>query len=474
MPAGAEGAMYQSPFSTRYGSDEMRAVWSEAARRRTWRRIWLAVAEVQASAGLITPAQIEDVRAHLDTIDLERAAVLEAEIGHDVMAELRAFAEQCPVGGGVLHWGLTSADVQDNADVARQRAALGLLLGRLRGVLLAFARADRRHRPIWRFSATPTCSLPNRRRSAIAWRSRPRTFSATSSRWRGSGCSCAARGFAARWAPARPFVEMLHGTGVTPEALEASVLHALGLEAHPVVSQTYPRVQDYQLLSALSALAASLHKFAFDLRLMQSPGLGGIASEPFGERQVGSTAMPFKRNPVKAEQVCSLARLVASYAGVAWHNAADALLERTLDDSANRRSVIPEAFLATEQMLINTEGIVSGLQVDEARAAELLEAHGPFAATERILSALVRAGADRHEVHERLRLHSLAAWEAVQAGKPNPLLNQLTTDTVLLRYAQPARMRDLLDVRGYVGQAPERARTLARALRQRLGAAESA
>jgi len=451
----------------------MRAVWSEAARRRTWRRIWLAVAEVQASAGLITPAQIEDLRAHLDTIDLERAAVLEAEIGHDVMAELHAFAEQCPVGGGVLHWGLTSADVQDNADVARQRAALGLLLGRLRGVLLAFAQridatADLAVLGYTHLQPAEPTTLGYR--LAITAQDLLGHFEALARvrvQLRGKGIRGAVGTGAA-------FVEMLHGTGVTPEALEASVLHALGLEAHPVVTQTYPRVQDYQLLSALSALAASLHKFAFDLRLMQSPGLGGIASEPFGERQVGSTAMPFKRNPVKAEQVCSLARLVASYSGVAWHNAADALLERTLDDSANRRSVIPEAFLATEQMLISTEVIVSGLQVDEARAAELLEAHGPFAATERILSALVRAGADRQEVHERLRQHSLAAWEAVQAGKPNPLLNQLTTDTVLLRYAQPARMRDLLDVRGYVGQAPERARTLARTLRQRLGAAESA
>jgi adenylosuccinate lyase len=463
--------MYQSPFTTRYGSDEMRAVWSEGARRRTWRRIWLAVAEVQASAGLITPAQVEDLRAHVNSLDLERAAALESEIGHDVMAELRTYAEQCPAGGGVLHWGLTSADVQDNADVARQRASLALVLGRLRGVLLAFAEqidatADLAVLGYTHLQPAEPTTLGYR--LAMAAQDLLGHFEALARlrvQLRGKGIRGAVGTGAA-------FVEMLHGTGVTPEALEASVLQALGLEAHPVVTQTYPRVQDYQLLSALAALAASLHKFAFDLRLMQSPGLGGIASEPFGERQVGSTAMPFKRNPVKAEQVCSLARLVASYPAVAWHNAADALLERTLDDSANRRSVIPEAFLATEQMLIGTAEIVSGLQVDGARAAELLEAHGPFAATERILSALVRAGADRQEVHERLRQHSHAAWEAVQAGKPNPLLNQLTTDTVLLRYAQPARMRDLLDVRGYVGQAPERARTLARTLRQRLGAAE--
>ena len=471
--SGTEGAMYQSPFASRYGSDDMRAVWSEAARRRTWRRIWLAVAEGQTSAGLVTPAQVEDLRAHLDTIDLPRAAALEAEIGHDVMAELRTYAEQCPVGGAILHWGLTSADVQDNADVARQRAALGLLLGRLRGVLLAFAGQ------IDATSDLPVLGythLQPAEPTTLGYRLSVYAQDLLGHFESLARLRLALRGKGIRGAvgTAAPMVEMLQGTGVTPEALETGVLLALGIEAHAVVTQTYPRVQDYQLLAGLGALAASLSKFAFDLRLMQSPGLGTVAAEPFGEQQVGSTAMPFKRNPVRAEQVCSLARLVSSFAAAAWHNAADALLERTLDDSANRRSLIPESFLATEQMLISTEAIVTGLEINERRAAELLEAHGPFAAMERILSALVRAGADRQAIHERLRQHARTAWEAVSAGKPNPLEGQLTTDTVLLRYAQPARMRELLDVRGYVGQAPERARTLARTLRQRLGAAEPA
>jgi adenylosuccinate lyase len=471
--SGTEGALYQSPFASRYGSDALRAVWSESARRRTWRRIWLAVAEAQASAGLVTQAQVDDLRAHVDSIDLARTAALEAEIGHDVMAELRTYAEQCPVGGPILHWGLTSADVQDNADVARQRAALGLLLGRLRDVLLAFAE---------RIDATSDLAvlgythLQPAEPTTLGYRlagyaqdllGHFETLARLRLGLRGKGIRGAV-------GTAAPFVELLQGTGVTPDALESSVLHALGIEAHAIVTQTYPRVQDYQLVAALAALAASLSKFAFDLRLMQSPGLGMIAAEPFGEGQVGSTAMPFKRNPIRAEQVCSLARLVSSFAAAAWHNAADALLERTLDDSANRRSLIPESFLATEQMLISAEAIIAGLEVDAARATELLEAHGPFAATERILSALVRAGADRQVIHERLRQHARTAWEAVRAGKPNPLVSQLTTDTMLLRYAQPARLRELLDVRGYVGQAPERARALARALRQRLGIADTA
>jgi adenylosuccinate lyase len=462
--------LYQSPFSTRYGSEEMRSLWSELARRRTWRRIWLAVAEVQASAGLVTPQQIEDLRAHLDTIDLDRAATLEMEIGHDLAAELRTFAEQCPLGGAILHWGLTSADIQDNGDIARQRAALAILLARLRDVLLALsdrivASADL---PILAYThlqpAEPTTL--GYRLASYAQDLLGHFDSLARLRMQLKG-----KGIRGSVGTAAPFVEMLHGTGVTPETLEASVMRVLGIEAHAVVTQTYPRVQDYALMSTLAALAASLHKFASDVRLMQSPGMAS-ASEPFGAWQVGSSAMPFKRNPVQAEQICSLARLVISATVTAWDNAAEALLERTLDDSANRRTVIPESFLACDQMLLRAKEIVEGLVVDEARATALLDAHGPFAATERILSALVRAGADRQEMHERLRQHALQAWDAVRAGRPNPLASSLVTDTTLLRYLQPARLRELLEVRTYTGLAPERARTLARAIRQRLGRAE--
>ena len=465
--------MDQSLFASRFGSDEMRAVWSEAARRRTWRRIWLAAAEVQASAGLITGAQVEDLRAHVDTIDLARSAELEVAAGNDLTSERLVFAGQCPIGGGVLHLGLTSADVTDNADVARQRAALGLLLGRLRGVLLAFAAqidASAEVIILGYSHLQPAEPTTLGYRLAVCAQDLLGHFEALARlrvQLRGQGI----RGAVGTGAP---LVELLQGTGVTLEALEASVLNALGIESHAVASQTYPRVQDYQLLSALAALAASLHKFAFDLQLMQSPGLGRIASEPSGEAAAGPARLPYESNPARAEAVCLLARLVASLPGAAWHNAADALLERALDDSANWRSSIPVAFLAAEQMLILSEGIVAGLQIDEGRAAGLLEVHGPFAAAERIVTALVHAGADRELVRERLRQHLLNAAEAVQAGRPNPLVIQLTTDTVLLRYAQPSRMRELLDMRSYVGQAPERARALARTLRQRLGASDSA
>jgi adenylosuccinate lyase len=220
-------------------------------------------------------------------------------------------------------------------------------------------------------------------------------------------------------------------------------------------------------MSSFAGLAASLHKFAFDLRLMQSPGFRS-AAEPFGAQQVGSSAMPFKRNPVLAEKICSLARLVASGVNLAWQNAATTLLERTLDDSANRRSLFPETFLACDEMLSAALQIMEGLELDVATATIQMQTHGPFAALERVLTALVRAGADRQSMHERLRQHSINAWETIQAGKPNPLPDLLTADTSMLQFLQPARLRELLDASLYIGDAPQRSREMATEIRERL------
>jgi adenylosuccinate lyase len=272
---------------------------------------------------------------------------------------------------------------------------------------------------------------------------------------------------------AASYQELLAGTGASAADLESSFLQALDLPAFSIATQTYPRGQDYALLAALAGLAASLHKFAFDLRVLQSPGMGEMA-EPFGEKQVGSSAMPFKRNPVNAEKICSLARFVGALPAVGWENAAQSLLERTLDDSANRRAVLPEAFLALEECLLTAKKLVSGLVVDEAAIAANLEKYGPFAATERVLMALVRAGADRQRAHERLREHSLKAWAAVKAGRPNPLAGLLAADPEFLVHLQPARLHELMDARAYVGTAPERAAALAAEIRQALAGSQPA
>jgi len=447
-----------SPFASRYGSAEMREIWSDANRRRLWRRIWVALAEAQAGAGLVTPEQVADLKASANRLNTERALEIEKEIGHDVMAEVRAFAEQCPVGGGVIHWGATSADVTDNADALRQRQALRLMREKLVELLRAFAEQITLHRALACMAYThlqpaePTTMGYRLAMYAQDLLVHLAALDQLIAELRGKGLKGAV-GTAASYA------ELLAGTGVTPAQLEAHVLQSLDLPAFPIAAQNYPRAQDYRVLTALAGLAASLHKFAFDLRLMQSQGCGEMA-EPFGEKQVGSSAMPFKRNPVNAEKICSLARYVAALPAVAWENAAEALLERTLDDSANRRIVFPEAFLACDEMLQTAIHIVRGLVVEAAACAANLEKYGPFAATERVLMALVRAGADRQRMHERLREHSLKAWSAVKAGRPNSLADFIAADTELLRLLQPARLRELMKAEGYVGTAIERAEAL--------------
>lgn len=450
---------YDSPFASRYGSDDMRRIWSDDFRRRTWRRIWVALAEAQAQAGLVRPDQVADLRAHADTLNTARALDIEAEIQHDVMAEVRAFAEQCPVGGGIIHWGATSADITDNTDVLRQREALRLVRAQLADLLNVFAHQVRLHRGLACMAYT---HLQPAEPTTVGYRlalyaqdllTHLNVFDHLLATLRGKGLKGAVGTQAS-------YGETLHGTNTTPAELEAHVLAALDLPAFDIASQTYPRVQDFQLLSALAGLAASLHKFAFDLRILQSAGFMEMA-EPFGAKQVGSSAMPFKRNPIHAEKICSLARYVAAMPHVAWENAADSLLERTLDDSANRRLTLPEAFLATDEILRAALKIMRGLVVDAPACAANLDKFGPFSATERVLMALVKAGADRQKMHERLRDHSLRAWGVVKAGKPNPLADSLAADPEILRVLQPAKVLSLMKATAYVGTASERAAALA-------------
>jgi adenylosuccinate lyase len=450
---------YSSAFSSRYGSAAMRKIWSETSRRLLWRRIWVALAEAEHRLGMVTKAQLDDLRAHQTEIRLDRALEIEKEIGHDVMAEVRTFAEQCPVGGGIIHWGATSADITDNADALRLRDALDLTLQNLQKALIAFAarieeNADR--------AALGYTHLQPAEPTTLGYRlalygqdllEHFRDLQRLKDQVRGKGMKGAV-------GTAASYGEILQGKGVSPDVLEASVMTSLGLKAFPVASQTYPRIQDYRILAGLAGLAASLHKFAFDLRIMQSAGFGELR-EPMGARQVGSSAMPFKRNPVNAECICSLARLVAVFPEVAWQNAAQSLLERTLDDSANRREIFPDAFLAIDEMLARTNKILAGLDVDEAGLKANLEKFGAFSASERVLMALVGAGADRQAMHEKIRAHSRKAWDALRDGRPNPLPDLMQRDPDMLKFLQPAKIAELMNAGGYVGTAPERARGLA-------------
>jgi adenylosuccinate lyase len=256
-----------------------------------------------------------------------------------------------------------------------------------------------------------------------------------------------------------------------PHELEARVMARLGLEAYPVATQTYPRKQDWLVLNSLAGLAGSLYKFAFDLRVLQSQPFGEWR-EPFGRKQVGSSAMPFKRNPESAEAMDSLARLAATLPRVAWDNAAHSLLERTLDDSANRRLVLPQGFLLSDELLRRATNILADLVIDDRAVAYQLEVYGPFAASERLMMELVRAGADRQVMHEVIRRHSMAAWQAVSRdpGGENPLPGLLAGEPEILAYLPAERVRALMVAGAYVGDAPQRARALAGRIREALAA----
>lgn len=454
---------YISPMTWRYGSEAMHHVWSEVHKRRLMRQVWVALAAAQHVAGLVSDGQLADLQAHADDVDIARALEIEREVRHDVVAEIRAFAEQCPVGGGIIHWGATSADITDNVDVLRQRDAARLLAEALRRLLMAFAQRieETADWPIMAHThiqpAEPTTLGYRLSMYAQDLLQDERQMVSLIRDLRGKGLKGAVGTQAG-------FAELLDGTEMTAGQLEALAMARLDLPTFPVASQTYTRQQDLRLQSVLAGIASSLHKFALDFRVLQSPPFGEWA-EPFGRRQVGSSAMPFKRNPVNAENLCSLARFVAAQTAVAWDNASQAILERSLDDSANRRLFLPESFLAVDEMLRRAAALVEGMAFDREQMARNLARYGPFAATERVLMAAVRAGADRQVAHEWLREASLQAWEAVQREEPNPLVNLVAADERLAAYLSPDRARRLMDAGSYTGTAAARAREMAQAIR---------
>lgn len=463
---GFDHSTFLSPFTWRYGTPAMRRLWSQEYQRRLWRQVWVALAEAQAELGLIAAEQAADVRAHLEDVDLQRAETIEASIHHDLMAELRVFAEQCVIGGGSLHLGATSADIQDNADALRirealqlSRAALRELLGELAGLIDTWADAV-----CMGFThiqpAEPTTVGYRLAQYAqdllIDWHELTRLYN-----------GILGKGIKGAVGTAASFTELLQDTPWTAADLEKRVMARLGLSAFPVTTQTYPRKQDWLVLNGLAGVASSLHKMMFDLRLLQSPSFGEW-SEPFRERQVGSSAMPFKRNPVNAEKINSLARWVAGLPRAAWDNAALALLERTLDDSANRRMMLSEAFLAIDEVLHAALRVTRGLTVDREAVERNVALYGTFAAVERLLMALGKSGADRQAMHERLREHSMQAWQQVQSGGANPLPDMLSADETITQYIPARQVRALLDASSYVGDAPARARGLAAEIRETL------
>jgi len=450
---------YLSVFTWRYGSREMRQLFSEVATRATWRRIWLALAEAEAEKGLVTQEELEDIRAYADTskVDIKRAHEVERQIRHDLMAEIKVFAEQAKKGGGKIHLGATSADIEDNADAMKIRAALDIILTRLVNCLDA---ASRKIKEYYDLPCMGWTHLQPAEPTTVGYRlAQYAQDLVTDIRYVEFLLEKVVKGKGLKGSvgTSSSFKELLSGI-CEPSELESAFLSKLGLDAYFVSTQTYPRKLDLLVLSTLSSIAQSAHKFAFDVRLMQSPVFGEW-SEPIGERQVGSSAMPFKRNPVLSERICSLARFVAVLPQVAFSNAASTLLERTLDDSANRRVIIPESFLAVDEILILYDKVMSGLQIYEKVIERNLRRFAPFSATERLLMKLVKAGESRQEMHELIRAYSFKAWKAVLEGEENPLIDLLASDDKIASKLSRSEIEYILGSASFkeqVGDAPQR------------------
>lgn len=464
---------YQSPLTWRYGSPEMRALWSEAGRRRLMRRVWLALAGAQAELGLVRPEQLAALEATAEDVDIARAEEIEKGTRHDVMAEILAWGEQAPEGRAVIHLGATSADITDNADALRIREALRLLRERLRSLVMELAarvdaEADRVTLGWTHIQPAAPTTVGYRLAGAL------QDFLQDLEQLEATLGGLRAKGFKGATGTAASYAALLEGTGATPAEMEAAALARLGIRAWPVTTQVYPRKMDWRVLSALAGIAGSASTLALNIRLLQSPPFGEW-SEGFAEGQVGSSAMPWKRNPINAENVGSLARYVAALPNVAWQNESLSMLERTLDDSANRRLTLPGGFLATDEILRRCYRLVTRLVVEEGAVRATLDRFGPFAASERVLVEAAAAGGDRQSLHERIKQHSLAAWQAVERGEPNPLAERLAGDEALLRLLPAERIRHLLAEPGaHVGDAPERARALAAEARAVLAAGTAA
>ncbi len=445
-----------SPLTWRYGSDEMKTIWSERNKRLLLRRVWIALASAQNKAGIVSDAQLEDLKAHAEDVDIERALEIEAEIRHDLMAEIKTYAEQCKIGGGIIHLGATSMDVLDNADAMRLKQATALILEKTEKLRASFAEKAEKYIdvPCMAFTHIQSAEV-----TTVGYRLALVIQDLDECIAEFKALEIKGKGLKGAVGTRASYKCLLAGTPMTSEELDKTVMDELGLVAFDGATQVYPRTQDLRIMHVLDNLSCALAKFALDFRMLQSSAIGEW-SEPFGKSQVGSSAMPFKRNPINCEKVDSLCRYVHSLVPNAWDNASLSILERTLDDSANRRLFLPQAFLAMDEVLITAKKVVDGMNVHEATIRRNLEAFGVFAATERLLMELGRRGADRQEMHETIRGNSLKAWAAVQEGKPNPLAELLGQEASILKYMTKEEVLSCLDASDYYGDAPQMARAI--------------
>ena len=443
---------YTSPLSERYASRAMLELWSPRTRYGQWRRLWLVLAESQKALGLAIPDDaIAQMRAHLDDIDFDAVAAYERRFRHDVMAHIHAFGDVAPAARPFIHLGATSAFVTDNADLILMRRGLALLRGKLVRVLRALATFAHtwREEPCLGSTHLQPAQPTTVGKRATLWM-QDLVLDLQDLDHRASALPC--RGVKGTTGTQATFLDLFDGDHDRVRELERRFAAAIDFaEAIPVSGQTYTRKLDAQVLDVVAGIAASAAKFSGDIRVLQA---FGEIEEPFESSQIGSSAMAYKRNPMRSERIASLARFVLNLEGNANETHSVQFLERTLDDSANRRLSIPEAFLATDAILVLMENVVSGLEVHPARIRRRLEDELPFMATEQLLMRAVRAGGDRQDAHERIRTHSIEAARALKDGAPrNDLLDRLGKDA---KWKVPMKeMQSALDPKAFVGRAPQ-------------------
>lgn len=443
---------YSSPLAQRYASSAMLELWSPAMRHGLWRELWLALAEAEQELGVPIPDEaIAQMRAHLADIDFDVVAAYERRFRHDVMAHVHAFGDVAPAARGFIHYGATSAYVTDNADLILMRRGLDLLRGKLLRVLRAlgaFAREWRSEPTLGSTHLQPAQPTTVGKRATLWMQDLLLDLADLEHRLATLPC----RGVKGTTGTQASFLEIFNGDHGKVRELDARVTAKIGFSSSiPVSGQTYSRKLDAQVLGVVAGIASSAMKFSGDMRVLQS--IGEI-EEPFESEQIGSSAMAYKRNPMRCERIASLARFVVTLEPNANLTHGVQFFERTLDDSANRRLVIPESFLATDAILVLMENIVGGLEVHPARIRRRLLDELPFMATEELIVRAVRAGGDRQVAHERIRQHSIDAARALKNGaERNDLLARLAADPA---FGVPvADLEAALDPSRFVGRAPE-------------------
>jgi adenylosuccinate lyase len=454
--AASTPARFDHPLATRYASPDMVRIWSSQHRYTTWRRIWVALADAQRRVGLpITARQVSALRDAVDRIDFAAVAAHEKRTRHDVMAHLHAFGDVVPRAAGILHLGATSMDVVDNADLLLMREALGLLVARVADACRTLASFCERHAdlPALGFTHLQPAQLTTVGKRASLWLSDLVDDLLRLEALR-AGLRC--RGLRGATGTQASFLRLTGQPGAV-ERLETLFARALGFTAcYPVTGQTYSRKVDLEIASALVSFAASVHKLANDVRLLI---MLREMDEPFEATQVGSSAMPYKRNPALSERATGLARYLISLGTSPPMTLAAQMFERTLDDSSNKRLVMPEMFMAADALAILLRHVFSGLTIYPVVIAARVNAELPFLVTEDLMMRGALAGGDRQKLHERIRRHAQeAGLRSKQLGLPSDVLERLRRDPALAKLDIPRT----LDARRYVGLAPRQTRAFLR------------